>query len=338
MRHELLYDASAEERIAALVSRGFQMQRELDEGTATLRTGGPRRAKSPTATVAPHNGNVKPRVKSWATQHQGIVPSQPAAYSVEQNPRPRARSSTKGTTTPTARQRPLSPPTMEEAPSVSSVDRREALAMRMYFQEREDRLYVERLFLLREEYHGRHHLVQSESSAFAFLTLQSSSETALRTAELQHAQKMEALSRTLEDAASVSSLRHQLHSAHEKVKVEREAVAVLQRDVSAQDRVRNDTVEAERERWAQEKLELLRRIHTLESNGPTPERRNSQLADDRFSSQLSQLQSKTPPSTREFQHKPLTSTVTLSTVDQTLARTTAALSRAQALLSGGAQS
>jgi len=146
---------------------------------------------------------------------------------------------------------------------VGGVPASENVAAAMYRQERDDRLYVERLFVLREEHHARTHLTSSETHARECISAMCGFESQLQRLAAEHSAEQAALQFRLEDSTHVARMRRQLKDGIERVEAERAAIAELQREIAGAERARREAVEAERAEWAEEKVTLLRRIDAL---------------------------------------------------------------------------
>jgi hypothetical protein len=135
----------------------------------------------------------------------------------------------------------------------------------MYRQERDDRLYVERLFVIREEHHGRGHIHVAENNSRAAVAAMREFETRMLFIAEEHSTQQAALQARLEDSSHIARLRRQLRDGLERLEEERAAVVALQREVAVADDERKSAVDEEREAWASDKALLLQRIDALEA-------------------------------------------------------------------------
>ena len=140
----------------------------------------------------------------------------------------------------------------------------ESLYKRLFLQERADRLHVERLFLEREETHGRQRIAQEENHRIVELTIAARHIRRAMQTEADHAAELNAVQTRLEEEHGIGPLRRQLQEAKERVKSEREVVERLQKEVEARDTIRQKTLEEEEQMWAEEKGGLLKQLAYLE--------------------------------------------------------------------------
>lgn len=241
----------AEDRITNLVRRGYDMHRTQSPASS-------RRAvtRSPPATQRRTPG----RTTSPATRvMRQVVRSPPPEDDV-----PSSAYRTAPSTGVTATSRPATTADTASNRSESTLHVPESLALRMYRQEQSDRMYVERLFMLREEHHCRQQLLMEESHITARIAAAAGYEWRLILLRMQQDQELGAMRAQLEDETNVGALRRELHDAKERVEAERRAVADLRQQLERRDRDRRDALEQERGSWGDEKSSLLRRMDQLE--------------------------------------------------------------------------
>ena len=140
----------------------------------------------------------------------------------------------------------------------------ESIYKQMFLQERADRFHVERLFLEREEHHGRLRVSNDESYRIVELVtaarhLQRASSTAVA-----HESELAALQKKLEDETSVTSVRKELQHATTRVHEERRAVEQLQNEMRGKEEDRHVALDEDRQAWSAEKSGLLKQLHVLE--------------------------------------------------------------------------
>jgi hypothetical protein len=228
------YDRDAEARIANLVRRGIELRPSTTKSPRKVPLDRPQALghahfRSP---VANRDGSKR---RLWS----------------------RSSSTSAESTVAPANQHPVAMPAPAE-PTDSA-------AVAMYHQERDDRMFVERLFIQREEYHGRQQIMLSETHVLSQLMATHTVDAKIRELHSQHAREQEALQHRLEDMTHVSRLRRQLQLAQERVEAERDAVAQLQRELERRDTERRESIDNERAAWSEEKTVLLQRVDRLEA-------------------------------------------------------------------------
>lgn len=288
----MLDNQGMEERIAMLVRRGMtaQPQATTARSAATISD---RRNVSPRVAHA-QGGTPVPRAQSGSTRytHQQqffsnqsprplISPTEASARIILQNGSSRAdshfvdrapaesgfyRHAAPSVHSP-APVEPYAQSAHYEASPVPSeiAATSEVLAVRMYHQEKADRQYVERLFLVREEFHARQRLSLDEANGLSLIHAAQQHDQRLITLAAENVRELDAVQRRLEDQTNISRLRRDLTEATERVQGEREMINRLQNELRQRDAERRDALERDREAFEKEKLRLLRRLESLEN-------------------------------------------------------------------------
>mgnify|MGYP001563309310 FL=1 len=201
----------------------------------------------------------------------------PLPDDVTDEPRPEAaEGAVDGTPAATAKWDPVPPAAAvspsQRAPSNSATEEDlrtaqhelSALQARLE-QEHADRIYVERLVMMREEHHFRNRLALQERQVFETHLAVSSQQLYLMQLNREHTLSLDALQQRLEDSTHISRLRRELQDATRRVHEEREAVAQLQAELRERDHNRRALLDHDRDAWALERTQLHRRIAVLEA-------------------------------------------------------------------------
>jgi len=147
-------------------------------------------------------------------------------------------------------------------------------------RERSDRLYVERLFAVREEHHARSRLYQQEIHERELVATASTFAHTLRLEAERHRSEMDALRTTLEKKNGIGSLQRDVRFGLHALSAEQDALTQLAAAAEAHEGQMKSAMTSEKLAWEGEKTQLLRRIGDLElaiqaSRGEEEAQRNS---------------------------------------------------------------
>jgi hypothetical protein len=259
------YDSEAEKRISSLIQRGVAMQRDTVGSSPIIfnrtvqhrghsvtpkRGSVPHRTDSPRVGTGPEERHASSRSHQW-TRSTSAASSGKGAEKAASIWAPPAATTAHG-----AGQLRL---TVDGAPVP------DCAAVAMYRQERDDRMFVERLFIQREEYHSRQHVMLGEAHQLDSLRSLQGFEWKLVSLRAEHRFERDELRLRIEDSTNVGRLRKELAMAQQQVELERSALATLQRELELRDGDRRSLMHQERVAWEEEKVSLLGKLASLEA-------------------------------------------------------------------------
>ena len=134
----------------------------------------------------------------------------------------------------------------------------------LVLREKSDRLYVERLFALREEHHARSRLNQQEIHERELLSTAATFAYTLRLEADRHRCEMEALRTTLEKKNGIGSLQRDVRHGLYSLSAEQEALQQLATAAETHEGQMKHALSSEKIAFEGEKTQLLRRIGDLE--------------------------------------------------------------------------
>lgn len=134
----------------------------------------------------------------------------------------------------------------------------------LVLREKSDRLYVERLFALREEHHARSRLNQQEIHERELLSTAATFAYTLRLEADRHRSEMEALRTTLEKKNGIGSLQRDVRNGLYSLSAEQEALQQLATAAETHEGQMKHALSSEKIAFEGEKTQLLRRIGDLE--------------------------------------------------------------------------